>query len=82
MVNEKNHLWGSHSEGFQQPPSLNSVVVLGQSINDSPFHGGVIDWTRTISPTVVMDAKMGVNPSYLNNGGGVTGQPTRAFGTS
>jgi hypothetical protein len=73
MINEKNHLWGSYSDGFQQIPGTNSVLVLGQSFNNSPFHGGVIDWTHTISPTIVMDAKMGLNRIYLNNGGEVTG---------
>ncbi len=72
-MNDKNHLWGSYSQGFQQIPSTNSVLVLGQGFNNSPFHGGVVDWTRTLSPSLVMDAKFGVNRIYLNNGTGVTG---------
>ena len=73
MVNEKNHIWGSYSQGFQQIPTTNSALILGQSFNNSPFHGGVIDWTHTLSPTLVMDAKIGVNRIYLHNGSGVTG---------
>ena len=73
VLNEKNHLWGSFSEGFQTQPSSNSVLLLGQGFNNSPFHGGVIDWTHTISPTLVMDAKIGVNRIYLNDGTLVSG---------
>jgi hypothetical protein len=73
VLNDKNHLWGSYSEGFQEIPSTNSVLVLGQSFNNSPFHAGVIDWTHTFSPALVMDAKIGVNRIYLDDGGDVTG---------
>ncbi len=73
VLNDKNHLWGSYSQGFQTQPSSNSVLLLGQGFNNSPFHGGVIDWTRTISPTVVMDAKFGLNRIYLNDGSEITG---------
>jgi hypothetical protein len=73
VVNDKNHLWGSYSQGMQQIPTTNSLLLLGQSQNNSPFHGGVIDWTRTFSPTLVMDAKVGVNRIYLITPSGVTG---------
>jgi hypothetical protein len=73
MVNSKNHLWGSYSDSFQQIPATNSVLVMGQSFNNSPFHAGVIDWTHTFSPSVLMDAKMGLNRIYLIDGSQVTG---------
>lgn len=73
MVNGTNHLWGSYSQSFQQVPTVNSVLVLGQGFNNSPFHAGVIDWTHTFGPSLVMDAKMGVNRIYLHGGNGVTG---------
>ncbi|MGH9772199.1 MAG: TonB-dependent receptor domain-containing protein, partial [Candidatus Acidiferrales bacterium] len=73
MVNQTNHIWGSFSDGFQTIPNTNSVLLLGQGFNNSPFHAGVLDWTHTFSPSLVMDAKMGVNRIYLNNGNAVTG---------
>jgi hypothetical protein len=73
MMNAKNHVWGSYSEGFQQNPTTNSVLILGQDFNNSPFHAGVIDWTHILSPTLVMDSKMGVNRIYLDTGAAVTG---------
>ncbi|MGH9449164.1 MAG: carboxypeptidase regulatory-like domain-containing protein [Terriglobia bacterium] len=73
MINEKNHLWGSYSQGFQEIPGTNTFPLDGQSFNNSPFHGGLIDWTHTISPTMVVDAKIGVNRILLHNGSVVTG---------
>ncbi|MGH9440188.1 MAG: carboxypeptidase regulatory-like domain-containing protein, partial [Terriglobia bacterium] len=73
MINDKNHLWGSYSQGFQQIPGTNTFPLLGQSFNNSPFHGGLIDWTHTFSPTMVMDAKIGVNRILLHNGSVVAG---------
>lgn len=71
MVNERNHIWGSYSQGFQQIPSTNSVQLLSQGFNNSPFHGGVVDWTHTFSPSMVMDARMGVN-RILTHSGSIT----------
>lgn len=73
VVDQKNHIWGSYSEGYQRNPTINSVLLLGQSFNNSPFHAAVVDWTRTFSASLVMDAKVGVNRIYLNDGSGVTG---------
>jgi hypothetical protein len=73
IVNDKNHVWGSYSDSFQQIPQTNTMLLLGQDFNNSPFHAGVLDWTRTFSPSLVMDAKMGLNRIYLHDGSGVTG---------
>ncbi len=32
------------------------------------MHNGVIDWVRTISPTIVNEARLGVNYVFINNG--------------
>ncbi len=68
VVNESNHIWGRYSQGFQTIPGTNSFQLYGQSFNESPFHGAVIDWTHTFSPTMVMDARIGLNRIYLHNG--------------
>ncbi|MDE3179722.1 MAG: carboxypeptidase regulatory-like domain-containing protein, partial [Acidobacteriota bacterium] len=73
VVNDTNHVWGSYSQGYQQIPGSNSLKLLSQSFNNSPFHAGVIDWTHSFSPAVVSDAKIGVNRIYLHNGAVVTG---------
>jgi hypothetical protein len=68
MPNSTNHIWGRYSQGFQTLPSTNSFQLFGQGFNESPFHGAVVDWTHTFSPSMVMDARMGVNRIYLHNG--------------
>jgi len=80
MANEKNHIWGRYSQGFQTIPSKNSFPLFGQGFNESPFHGAVLDWTHTFSPTLVMDARIGVNRIYLHNG--VTTAALGNFGQS
>lgn len=73
MPNATNHIWGRYSQGFQTIPSTNSFPLFGQGFNESPFHGGVIDWTHTFNPTTVMDARLGINRILLNTGAVVTG---------
>ncbi|TAM82234.1 MAG: carboxypeptidase regulatory-like domain-containing protein [Acidobacteria bacterium] len=68
MANESNHIWGRYTQGFQTIPGTNSFPLFSQSFNNSPYHGAVLDWTRTFSPTLVMDARIGLNRIYLNNG--------------
>ena len=68
IVNESNHIWGRYSQGFQTLPTTSTVPLIGVNFNESPFHGAVIDWTHTFSPTMVMDARIGFNRIYLHNG--------------
>ena len=58
MPNESNHIWGRYSQGFQTIPYSNSFQLIGSNFSESPFHGAVVDWTHTFSPTMVMDARM------------------------
>ena len=50
-------------------PGLNTFPLLYNSFNTSPFQNGVINWTRTISPRLVNEARVGVNNVMLDNGG-------------
>jgi Carboxypeptidase regulatory-like domain/TonB-dependent Receptor Plug Domain len=81
MPNSNNHIWGRYSQGFQTIPSTNSFKLFGQGFNESPYHGAVVDWTHTFSPTMVMDARMGVNRIYLHNGS-ISAASIGNFGTS
>ncbi len=68
MPNDSNHIWGRYSQGFQTIPYTNSFQLIGSNFSESPFHGAVVDWTHTFSPTMVMDARMGLNRIYLHSG--------------
>ncbi len=69
--NATNHIWGSYSDAFQTNPSTCSLPLCGQGYDNNPFHLGVIDWTHTFSPTVLLDVRMGLNRDYWDTGGNI-----------
>jgi len=66
---DKDDLSARYSNGRQDQPGVNSAPFLYNSFNIAPFQNGVINWTRTISPRLVNEARVGVNNLMLNNGG-------------
>jgi hypothetical protein len=67
-VDEKDRVFGRFSQSMYTNPSTNNVPIFYNSFNNSPTHTGVLDWTRTLSPTIVNEARVGVNYVFLNNG--------------
>ncbi|HEY7208891.1 MAG TPA: carboxypeptidase regulatory-like domain-containing protein [Bryobacteraceae bacterium] len=67
--NEKDYYTVRYSNGRQDQPALNSFPLFYNTFNTSPFQNGVINWTRTFSPSVVNEARAGVNRIVLENGG-------------
>ena len=67
--NEKDYYSARYSHGRQDQPSVNSFPLFYNGFNQSPFQNGVINWTRTLSPTLVNEARIGVNNILLYNGG-------------
>jgi hypothetical protein len=57
------------SKARQDNPGINTFPLFYNSFNTSPFENGVINWTRTISPHIVNEARVGVNNVMLDNGG-------------
>jgi outer membrane receptor protein involved in Fe transport len=72
-LSTKDQIFGRYSQGFQTYPSYNSVLLLGQGFNTSPFHAAVIDWTHDISPSIVSDARIGLDRVALGYGADVPG---------
>jgi hypothetical protein len=70
--NSTNHIWGSYSEAFQSNPGTCSLPLCGESYDNNPFHLGVIDWTHTFSPTVLLDLRMGLNREDWTTGGNIS----------
>jgi hypothetical protein len=66
---DKDDLSARYSNGRQDQPGVNSAPFLYNSFNIAPFQNGVINWTRTLSPRLVNEARVGVNNLMLNNGG-------------
>ncbi len=72
----KDDLTVRYSQGSQEFPGYNSQPLLFNTFNESPFKAGVINWTRTINPSLINEARAGVNRIVLDNGGSVvTGTP-------
>jgi hypothetical protein len=64
-----------YAHSNQESPGFNSFPLTFNTFNNSPFRAGVINWTRSISPTLVNEARVGVNRITLHNGGEDKGYP-------
>ncbi len=67
--NDKDYISVRLSKARQDNPALNTMPIYFGSFNTSPFENGVFNWTRTISPRMVNELRVGVNFVVLNNGG-------------
>ncbi len=66
---EKDYFSGRYSHGRQDIPSFNTFPLFYNSFNVSPFQNGVVNWTRSFSPSLVNELRIGVNNVLLDNGG-------------
>jgi hypothetical protein len=67
-LSEKDHIFGRYSESSITNPSTNTQTLFYNSFANYPAYNGVLDWTRSISPSIVNDARVGVNYVFVNNG--------------
>ncbi len=67
-LSDKDRIFGRYSQSQIDNPTTNSLPLLYNSFAIFPTHNGVLSWTRTISPTVVNEARFGVNYVFVNNG--------------
>lgn len=65
---EKDHIFGRYSESAFTNPTVRNYALAYNSFANYPSHTGVVDWTRTISPSLVNELRAGVNYVFLNNG--------------
>jgi len=68
-LSDKNRLFGRYSEGHQNNPTTNTFPLYFGSFFTTPTHNGVIDWTRTVSPSFVNEVRVGANRTLVHNGG-------------
>lgn len=66
---EKDYFTVRLSKGRQDNPGLNSFPLFYNSFNRAPTQNGVINWTRTFSPRLVNEFRVGVNNVLQVNGG-------------
>src|SRR5215471_2981746 len=60
-IDAKDDFSGRYSKGRQDNPSTNSFPLGYNTFFIAPFQNGVLNWTRTFSPTLVNEARFGVN---------------------
>ncbi len=70
---QKDHIFGRYSQSRQDAPSTNSFPLFFDSFFRAPAYTGVVNWTRTFSPRLVNEARLGANYVLLNNGGSDNG---------
>ena len=67
-ASDKDHLYARYSQAYITNPSTNSIPLLYNSNNVYPVYNGVIDYTRSFSPSLVNEFRAGVNYSPIVNG--------------
>jgi hypothetical protein len=69
-ISEKDRLFGRFSQSRMDTPEVDSVPVISPGFGTYPTHNGVLNWTRTISPSFVNEVRVGVNYVLVHNGTG------------
>ena len=67
-VSDKDSISGRFTRAYQNNPSANSYQLIGNGFSTTPIYNTVGDWTRSISPNLVNDARFGWSHITLNNG--------------
>jgi len=67
-ISDKDQISGRFTRAMQVDPSTNSQLLFGNGQTTAPIWSAVGDYTRTISTTLVNDARFGWNHIILNTG--------------
>src|SRR6185312_9531030 len=65
---QKDNITYRFTRAYQNNPSNNSQVLLSNGYSTTPIYNTVGDWTRTISNSLVNDARIGWSHVTLNSG--------------
>jgi len=65
---QKDNISYRFTRAYQNNPSTNSQVLLSNTYSTTPIYNTVGDWTRTISNSLVNDARIGWSHITLNSG--------------
>lgn len=71
-LSEKDRLFGRYSRSMVDNPSTHSFPLIADGFANYPTHSGVLNWTHTISPSIVNEARVGVNYVTVHNGADMT----------
>jgi hypothetical protein len=68
-LTDSDRLFGRYSQSQQSSPSFESFPLSFPGFFDAPTKNGVLNWTHTFGPTIVNEARAGVNYVLVHNGG-------------
>jgi hypothetical protein len=71
-ITDKDHMFARYSHELQQNNPINSLAIESVNNGQATIQSGVIDWTHTLSPSIVNDARFGVNWVQLLNNSSAT----------
>src|SRR5262245_17821632 len=66
---QKDRIFGRFSRSRQDRSGTNSFPLFFDDFFRAPAYNTVANWTRTFSPRLVNEARLGVNYTLVNNGG-------------
>jgi hypothetical protein len=66
---QKDRVFGRFSQSRQDNNVTNSFPLFFDTFFRAPAYTGVANWTRTFSPRLVNEVRMGANYTLVNNGG-------------
>jgi hypothetical protein len=58
-----------YSHGWQVSEGVETFPLLFPAVGTSPFKAGVLNWSRSFSPTIVNEARFGINRIVFDNAG-------------
>jgi hypothetical protein len=61
VPSQKDHVYGRYSQQSVTNPITNSQQLTGDTLNTFPLQNGVADWTRSFSPTLLNDVRVGAS---------------------
>jgi len=83
-ASNNDHLFGRTSWGNQNDPNTNGFALLGNQVAVAHLKNGVLSWTHTFTPSLLNEARFGMNwVSFVNNNitfGGAAGSLAGGLG--
>jgi hypothetical protein len=67
-LSSKDHINAHFSKGDQNDPTVNSVALLGDTVNEAFLLNGSVNWTHSFSPNLLNEARFGKNYVKLPHG--------------
>jgi hypothetical protein len=66
-ASSKDRIFGRYSQGKQNDPNTNTFLLFGDQIALAHLKNGVLDWTHGFTPSLLNEARFGMNYVYFVN---------------